>query len=336
MNANLLNFFPAHRFLAARVTCIGLLLAISLFARSAAADDWLPGGKAYYVVSAASASQARLAYLVYFPGGRVWWSGWYWDKNITDARPGSSMAVGAGTWVGEDCDQTGQRRYSPNGELFNNGHDYQLGAEGELRTAYSFTGPPTEFKTGRFAPRDLGAVVRIDWDDGNWETWRLTAAHDGIQRLDLWTSSAALGYTKGIAAGSNSSFYVRVHPDNTVSNPVNKEYGFCTTATWVLNQSVYHKAPGDAGDEEIPISNCSCKPKRSYKTIGHGVSDLTIGGTLSIFGATVSRRGQSDRMASRASGTPVERTRFHCFRRLMIMDDSAATSAWSPSQEMSA
>ena len=61
------------------------------------------------------------------------------------------MAVGAGTWVGKDCDQTGKVRYSPNGKLFNNGLNYQLGAEGQLRTAYSFTGPPTEFKTGRFA-----------------------------------------------------------------------------------------------------------------------------------------------------------------------------------------
>ena len=77
------------------------------------------------------------------------------------------MAVGAGTWVGKDCDQTGKVRYSPDGKLFNNGLNYQLGAEGQLRTAYSFTGPPTQFKTGRFAFISSSAAVRIDWDDGN-------------------------------------------------------------------------------------------------------------------------------------------------------------------------
>jgi hypothetical protein len=233
-------------------------LTISLFARNAAAD-WLPGGKANYVVSVASDSTAKLAYLAFSPGGDVSWSGWYWNKNIIGARPGSSMAVGAGTWVGEDCDRTGQRRYSPNGERFNNGRSYQLGAEGELRTAYSFTGPPTQFKRGRFAWRVPGVPtlgMRIDWDDGDWESWSITTAESGIQRLDLLNSSAGLGYRMGIAAGSNSSFDFRVHPDNTVSNPINAGYGFCTTATWVLNTTLYY-------DENT--SNCSCSPKRTYK-----------------------------------------------------------------------
>jgi hypothetical protein len=46
----------------------------------------LPGGKPYYVVSVASESQARLAYVTFVADGSVSWSGWYWDKNIIDEK----------------------------------------------------------------------------------------------------------------------------------------------------------------------------------------------------------------------------------------------------------
>lgn len=237
-----------------------------------ATSNGLPGGKAYYVVSVGSESQVRVAYLTFVADGSVSWSGWWWDKNMhgeddnkdDDNLPGNSRPVGSGTWVGECCGQTGVRRYSLYGEKFNNGHDYQEAAGvdpktrksvGELRCPFSFNGPPTETKKGRFAPQ--GKDMRIDWNDGNWEIWEITAADNGIQRLDLRDSSKGLNYKKGIAAGSNSDFSVTVHPDNTLSNPIHKEYSSSAKpASWVLNRTSYFN--------ELE-SNCSCAPKRTYK-----------------------------------------------------------------------
>jgi hypothetical protein len=98
------------------------------------------------------------------------------------------------------------------------------------------------------------SFVHIRWDDGSWEDWDITTADIGIQKLELRNSN--LGYQDGLAAGSNSDFSVRVHPQNTLSNPVNAGFTQCTNATWVLNIDNYY---------DSDRSNCSCKPKRSYK-----------------------------------------------------------------------
>jgi hypothetical protein len=187
--------------------------------------------------------------------GRVSWNGWYWNKNVTGSAAGSSAAVGAGTSVGADCDQTGKaKRSSPNGELFNNGLNYQMGAVGELRTAYSFTGPPTENKQGDFylVTSETPDYVHIRWDDGTSEDWDIATASVLIQRLTVRSSD--LGYIEGVAAGSNSPFSVRVHPVSTLSHPVQSGFSQCTNATWAINEDHY-----------LDPSNCSCNPSRSYK-----------------------------------------------------------------------
>ena len=67
----------------------------------------------------------KVAYLTFFASlvghyygdqaARVTWSGWFWKRGAASGAPGFSGAVGIGTSVGLDCDQTGRFRYSPDG-----------------------------------------------------------------------------------------------------------------------------------------------------------------------------------------------------------------------------